>query len=176
MHTCFAKSPNWTMVHIILSLRFSSKSSLNGISQLSKLCLSVLLFQSEFLQFYFSAVWMILLFTIFFLSDCGFYSGFGFPGLWQETAIKYKRFGSYADGRYSAVCFHSWWASVFLITGGKTASSYFLCLLLTYLSETMGLTCRAGRLLVRVGSGCWNLRKRKSVGILHESSYICFLF
>lgn len=176
MHTRFAKSPNWTMVCIILSLPFSSKSSLNGVSRLSKHCLTVLLFQSDFLQFYFSAVWMIILFTIFFLSDCGFYSGFGFPGFWQATAIKYKRFGSYADGRYSAVCFHSWWASVFFITGGKAASSYFLCLLLTYLSETVGLTCGTGGLLLWVSSGCWNLRKRKSVGILHDSPYISLLF
>lgn len=46
----------------------------------------------------------------------------------------------------------------FFITGGKTSSSYFLCLLLTYLGETVGLTCRAIRLLVCIGCGGWNLR------------------
>lgn len=50
---------------------------------------------------------MILLFAIFSLSDWGFYSGFGLLGFWQATAIKYKRFGSYADGKCSVVCFHS---------------------------------------------------------------------
>lgn len=47
------------------------------------------------------------------LFHIGVYSGFGLLGFWQATAIKYKRFGSYADGKCSVVCFHSWWASVF---------------------------------------------------------------
>lgn len=113
------------------------------------------------MQFYFSAVWMILLFAVFFLLDWEFYSGFGLPGFWQATAINYNRFGSYADGKCSVVCFHSWWASVFFITGRNTASSYFLCPLLTYLSKIVIVTCRTEGLLVWVGTAGWNLIEKK---------------
>lgn len=106
---------------------------------------------------------MILLFAIFSLSDWGFYSGFGLLGFWQATALKYKSFGSYADGKCS-VCVLSFMMGFRLsITRGKTANSYFLCPLLTYLSKTAVVTHRAEGFLVWVGSGAWNLKEKVSV-------------
>lgn len=155
------------MVCIILSLHLSSRSSFVGISQLSQLCLTVLLFQADFLQFYVSAVWMILLFAIFSLSDWGLF-WFWLAGVLAGYCYKIQEVWKLCRWQMQCCVLSFMMGFRLFITGRKTANSYFLCPLLTYLSKTAVVTCRTVGFLVWVGyPWCLEFKKKVSADTQH---------
>lgn len=130
------------MVCIILSLQFSSKSSIVSISQLSQHCLTVLLFQSYFLQFYFSAVWMIFIICHILSFGLGVLFWFWLAGVLADYCYKIQEGWKLCRWQMQCCVLSFMMGFRLFITVGKNANSYFLCPLLTYLSKTEVVTYR----------------------------------
>lgn len=139
------------MVCIIFSLQFSPKSSFIGISQISQHYLTVLLFQSDFWQFYLCCPEDFIICHI-----LSFRLGFLF---WHQLArvlagYCYKIQEVWKLCRWQMqFCVLSFMMGFRLFkTGRKAANSHFLCPLLTYLSKIAVVTCRNVSFLDWVGS------------------------